>query len=128
MILRDKNSVLTLCVIQVAVFFFYGQDSECKPLFSSQLSPNKAPENSGRGTLVGSLSTSDPDRGQTFMYTLLDNAGGRFMLDKNSIKVTEHILSGTILSMTKCAAGIPKLRLIYTLYGPLDGLPIDGDR
>ena len=73
------------------------------PLFSSQLSPNKVPENSGRGTLVGSLSTADPDRGQTFTYTLLDNAGGRFMLDKNSIKVTERILSGAILSMTKCA-------------------------
>ena len=39
------------------------------------------------------------------------------MLDKNSIKVTERILSGAILSMTKCAAEISCYGLPYVFSG-----------
>ena len=43
------------------------------------------------GTLVGDLVTEDPDIDQTFTYTLTDNAGGRFALDGNQVKVNKTI-------------------------------------
>lgn len=50
-------------------------------------------ENSGANTVVGTLTTSDPDNlgktaWQTFTYSLIDPAGGRFKLDSNTIKVS----------------------------------------
>ncbi|SOC47778.1 alpha-tubulin suppressor-like RCC1 family protein, partial [Rhizobium subbaraonis] len=39
------------------------------------------------GTVVGSLVVTDRDAGDTFSYTLLDNAGGLFAIDGSSIKV-----------------------------------------
>ena len=44
------------------------------------LSKASVAENSAAGTLVGSLSATDPDAGETFVFTLLDDAGGRFAL------------------------------------------------
>ena len=44
-------------------------------------------ENSGAGAVVGSLSSSDPDNGQSFSYSLEDDAGGLFRIDRNQIKV-----------------------------------------
>jgi hypothetical protein len=43
------------------------------------------------GTLVGDLVTEDPDIDQTFIYTLTDNAGGRFVLHGNQVKVNKTI-------------------------------------
>ncbi|MBZ2169515.1 DUF4347 domain-containing protein, partial [Marinobacter sp. F4216] len=40
------------------------------------------------GTVVGTLSTIDPDIGDSFTYTLLDNAGGRFDIDPVSGEIT----------------------------------------
>jgi Ca2+-binding RTX toxin-like protein len=40
----------------------------------------EVPENSPGGTLVGSFSTTDPDAGDSFTYTLLDAAGGAFAI------------------------------------------------
>lgn len=49
------------------------------------------PENSGAGVVVGTLSATDPDNAnknwQTFTYSALDTAGGRFFLDGDKIKV-----------------------------------------
>jgi hypothetical protein len=45
------------------------------------------PENSPNGTTVGKLTTTDPDTGDTFAYTLLNDAGGRFALAGNQIVV-----------------------------------------
>ena len=62
------------------------------------------PENSGAGTVVGTLTTSDPDNGreqwQTFKYALLDNAGGRFMVDGATIKVCDGLVTGALLCTT----------------------------
>jgi RHS repeat-associated protein len=44
------------------------------------------------GMLVGYVSTSDPDWGDTFTYNLLDNAGGRFELAGTSLKVADASL------------------------------------
>ena len=38
-------------------------------------------------TVVGAIKTSDPDTAQTFRYSLLDSAGGRFKLDGSTVKV-----------------------------------------
>ena len=36
---------------------------------------------------MGALSTADPDKGQSYSYTLLDGAGGRFKIQGNRVKV-----------------------------------------
>ena len=42
------------------------------------------------GTLVGTLSATDPDAGETvFTYTLLDNAGGRFAIENGKLVVAD---------------------------------------
>ncbi|MGB3404406.1 MAG: cadherin domain-containing protein [Microcoleaceae cyanobacterium] len=46
-------------------------------------------ENSPHNTLVGTLSTIDPDGSGSFTYKLLENAGGRFKLSGNKIFVDE---------------------------------------
>ena len=55
------------------------------------LPSNDVPENSAKGTLVGSLTTTDPDNQatvrQTFTYTLINSADGRFEIDGNVVKV-----------------------------------------
>jgi len=48
---------------------------------SSGAGSNKVLEGSANGTAIGSLSTEDPDDNETFTYTLLDNAEGRFILN-----------------------------------------------
>ncbi|GEM_PF-996533 len=40
------------------------------------LSPSSIPENQSSGTAVGTLSTTDPDAGNTFTYTLVNGNGG----------------------------------------------------
>ncbi len=38
-------------------------------------------ENAANGTIIGNLTASDPDAGDTLTYSLTDNAGGRFAVD-----------------------------------------------
>jgi len=51
------------------------------------LSASTAGENSAAGTIVGTLSTIDPDAGDSTTYTLIDGAGGRFALDGSNLVV-----------------------------------------
>jgi putative methionine-R-sulfoxide reductase with GAF domain len=44
-------------------------------------------ENSAAGSLVGRLSTTDPDAGDTFTYRLTDDAGGRFKIEGDRLLV-----------------------------------------
>ena len=57
-------------------------------------------ENSAIDTVVGTLATTDPDNlksvRQTFTYTIIDSAAGRFKVDKGVVKVA--------LSNTRCLA------------------------
>ena len=59
---------------------------------SVNLVPNIVNENSARGTVVGYLTAVDPDSKdvprQKFTYSLLDDAGNRFEIDGNAVKVS----------------------------------------
>ncbi len=57
------------------------------------LSRNLVAENSQSGTVIGRLTTVDPDAADTHRYTLLDNAEGRFQLVGDQIRVA----SGAVL-------------------------------
>ncbi len=52
------------------------------------ISSNAVAENSAEGVAVGTVSTTDQDVGDSFTYTLLDDAGGRFAIDPNTGQVT----------------------------------------
>jgi VCBS repeat-containing protein len=52
------------------------------------LSANAVPENSSSGTVIGNLTASDPDTGDSFAFTLLDSAGGLFGINGTSLVVT----------------------------------------
>ena len=56
-------------------------------LFPIQLRPKRVAENSDQDTVVGTLTTSDPDSGQNFTYSLLNNARGRFKIVGSTVKV-----------------------------------------
>ncbi len=51
------------------------------------LAGNIVPENSVNGAIVGVLTSSDADAGDTATYTLTDNAGGLFTLSGNALVV-----------------------------------------
>lgn len=48
---------------------------------STLLSGNIVSENAAAGTVVGTLTGSDPDTGDTLSWSLTNNAGGRFIVD-----------------------------------------------
>lgn len=51
------------------------------------LSNSPVAENSANGTVIGALSATDPDAGDTFTYTLVNDAGGRFAIDGANLVV-----------------------------------------
>ncbi|CCI03457.1 Calx-beta domain-containing protein [Microcystis aeruginosa] len=54
-----------------------------------QLSKNNIDENSSNGTVIGTLTTTDPDANNTFSYSLVDNANGRFAINSNQLIVAD---------------------------------------
>ncbi|MGC4098032.1 MAG: cadherin domain-containing protein [Nitrospira sp.] len=60
------------------------------------LSANTVAENVANGTIVGTVSGTDPDSGDTKAYTLTDTAGGRFAVDSSTGVVT--VADGTLLN------------------------------
>jgi Ca2+-binding RTX toxin-like protein len=59
------------------------------------LSGNAVYENAANGTVVGTVSATDPDAGDTLTYALLDDAGGRFAIDPTTGAVT--VADGSLL-------------------------------
>jgi VCBS repeat-containing protein len=71
-------------------------------------------ENSANSTVVGTVGTTDIDNGDTFTYSLTNNAGGRFAINSSTGQVTvangsllnfEASSSHTIVVQTTDAAG-----------------------
>ena len=65
------------------------------PPTDMSLSSNTVDENAANGTAVGTVTTTDPDSGETFTYTLTDTAGGRFTIDSNTGQIT--VADGSLL-------------------------------
>ncbi|MDC8448276.1 MAG: DUF4347 domain-containing protein [Nitrospira sp.] len=59
------------------------------------LSANTVAENAATGTVVGTVSGTDPDAGDTKTYSLTDNAGGRFAINSATGVIT--VANGTLL-------------------------------
>ena len=51
------------------------------------LSSDTVAENSANGTVVGALTATDPDTGDTAAFTLVDDAGGRFAINGSDLVV-----------------------------------------
>ena len=56
------------------------------------LNGNTVVEHSIAGTIIGSLSATDPDIGDTFTYSLTDSAGGRFAISGSNLVVNQSAL------------------------------------
>jgi VCBS repeat-containing protein len=65
------------------------------------LSASEVAENSAAGTVVGSVSASDPDAGEVLTYTLTDHAGGRFAIDPHTGVIT--VAGGALLDHESAA-------------------------
>ena len=59
------------------------------------LSASSVYENAADGTVVGTVSATDPDAGDTLTYALLDDAGGRFAIDPTTGEIT--VADGSLL-------------------------------
>ena len=53
------------------------------------------PQGTANGTVVGALSASDPDAGDTATYTLVDDAGGQFAVSGGNLVVAGTLVTGT---------------------------------
>ncbi|MBT4170141.1 MAG: calcium-binding protein, partial [Rhodospirillaceae bacterium] len=53
-------------------------------------------ENAANGTVVGTATGADPDTGESFTYSLTDDAGGRFAIDGSSGQIT--VADGSLLN------------------------------
>ncbi len=60
------------------------------------LSANTVAENAANGTVVGTVSGTDPDSGETKTYSILDSAGGRFAIDSSTGQLT--VADGSLLN------------------------------
>src|SRR5262249_43033381 len=58
-----------------------------QPPSNISLSGNSVKENSPAGTVIGTLTASDPDAGDSSTFALVDNAGGRFAISGNKLVV-----------------------------------------
>jgi len=56
------------------------------------LSDNSVVEHVADGTVMGTLSADDPDAGDTHDYVLLDDAGGRFQIVEDELRVADGSL------------------------------------
>src|SRR5207253_2115982 len=58
------------------------------------LSGGSVPENSVGGTIIGTATGIDPDAGTVFNYSLLDDAGGRFLIyqDGEIAVIDRHLI------------------------------------
>jgi VCBS repeat-containing protein len=65
------------------------------------LSANQVTEDATNGSVVGTVSATDPDSGDTLTYALTDDAGGRFAIDPHTGVIT--VADGTLLDYENAA-------------------------
>ncbi|MEC4852562.1 MAG: DUF4347 domain-containing protein, partial [Jaaginema sp. PMC 1079.18] len=88
-------------------------DNDSNAPTNISLSKLEVPENSAAETVIGTLSSTDIDTSDTHTYTLIDNAGERFKIVGNEVRVNNGILlnfetqtNHTIRIRTTDAAGL----------------------
>lgn len=95
-----------------------------EPPTGPALSGNNILEQSSNGSVVGDLSSTDPDAGETHTYWMLDDAAGRFAASGNQLIVANGSLLDTatnpshvirILTTDAGGLGFEKLLTIYVL-------------
>ncbi len=94
------------------------------------LSNNSVAENLGGGTVAGTLSSVDPDQGDSHSYSLLDDAGGRFVLVGNELRVAdgasfnyEQTSAYSINVRTTDAGGLSTTRPLTIFIGDVNEAP-----
>ncbi|MCC6967643.1 MAG: DUF4347 domain-containing protein, partial [Nitrospira sp.] len=60
------------------------------------LSANSVTENAANGTVIGTVTGTDPDTGETKTYSFIDNAGGRFAINSSTGVIT--VADGSLLN------------------------------
>ena len=98
------------------------------------LSNNVVTENAANGTVIGSLTTIDPDTplGDTTTYTLLGNAGGRFAISGSNIVVADGSLIDTgashdVLVRVTDAKGAFRDEIFTITVNPVNDAPVAVD-
>ncbi|MBX3328070.1 MAG: cadherin repeat domain-containing protein, partial [Nitrospira sp.] len=66
------------------------------------LSTNSVAENAATGTVVGTVTGTDPDAGDTKSYSLTDTAGGRFAINASTGVIT--VADGSLLNYESAAS------------------------
>jgi VCBS repeat-containing protein len=66
------------------------------------LSANTVAENATTGTVVGTITGTDPDAGDTKSYSLTDTAGGRFAINSSTGEIT--VADGSLLNYEAAAS------------------------
>ncbi|MFC5556094.1 CARDB domain-containing protein, partial [Methylobacterium iners] len=66
-------------------------------------------ENAADGTVVGTVTGKDPNTGETLIYDLVDNAGGRFTIDAASGVIT--VANGSLLDRESAFAHSIRVRV-----------------
>jgi VCBS repeat-containing protein len=70
----------------------FAQGVSNKPPVDILLSNADIDENSSNNAVVGNLTTTDPDEGDTHTYSLIDDASGRFAINGNQLEVADGSL------------------------------------
>jgi Ca2+-binding RTX toxin-like protein len=97
------------------------------------LSNDVVAEGVGVGAVVGGLSAADPDDGESFTYTLVDDADGSFAIDGSSLVVAGPLDYETassrdlIVRVTDSAGNAFEKSLTVNLTNEAPSLPVDAD-
>ena len=75
----------------------------------ASLSGGTVTENAANGTVVGTVTGSDPDAGASLSYSLLDNAGGRFAINAGNGQLT--VADGALLDYEAATSHAVTVRL-----------------
>ena len=73
------------------------------------LSSNTVAEHAATGTVVGTVTGTDPDTGDTMTYSLTDTAGGRFAIDATTGQLT--VADGSLLNYESAASHTVAVRV-----------------
>ncbi len=82
------------------------------------LSADTVAENAANGTVVGTITGTDPNVGDVLHYSLINNAGGRFAIDTNTGVIT--VANGALLDFESVASHAITVRVTDQ-----DGLTFD---